>query len=155
MLVPDPGDPKIFLVDEDDIVRDSLKILLESHGMRVQEFRGTRDFLARGGIGPGARLDGVCLVLGFNRLIMDGLDLMSALQSRGIAMPVIFIVGGGDQLQKLTVHQAGAFAYLERPIQEAALIRAIRSAVAGPVAESGKDTGAASNAAFSSYGKTR
>jgi FixJ family two-component response regulator len=54
-------------------------------------------------------------------------------------LPVIFFVGGGDKSQKLTVLEAGAFAYLERPAEEAALIQVIKAALAdGKTAPGGK-----------------
>lgn len=117
-------DQQIFLIDEDEIVRDSLKVLLESHGAQVRDFRTPADFLARGKPPRGG-----CLVLGFNRLIVDGLELVAILRRRGITLPVVFIVGGGDALTRAAALAAGAFAYLERPIEEAALIRAIRAAL--------------------------
>jgi two-component system, LuxR family, response regulator FixJ len=119
------ADQQIFLIDEDDIVRDSLKVLLESHGIQVRDFRHTAEFLAQPGISRGG-----CLVLGHNRLIVDGLKLMEALRRRSSMLPVIFIVGGGDAATKATAIAAGAFAYLERPIEEIALIRAIKAALA-------------------------
>jgi FixJ family two-component response regulator len=122
--VPDLGDPLILLIDEDDVVRDSLKVLIESHGMRVQDFRSAAEFLS------GAEPErGACLVLGFNRLIRDGLDLVSTMRRRGARLPVIFTVGGGDAAKKSAVLAAGASAYLERPVEESALIRAIKSAL--------------------------
>lgn len=142
----DRDDPLIFLVDEDDVVRDSLKILLESHGLPVRDFRSARAFLtaakspvkapAKSATGFGS---GACLVLGCNRLIVDGLDLLAALRRRDFDLPVIFFVGGGDKSQKLTVLEAGAFAYLERPAEEAALIQVIKAALAdGKTALGGK-----------------
>jgi two-component system, LuxR family, response regulator FixJ len=119
-----PADQQIFLIDDDDVVRDSLKVLLECHGIQVQDFRHSADFLARGKASGGG-----CLVLGFNRLIVDGLELVTILRRRGIALPVIFIVGGGDALTRAAALAAGAFAYLERPIEEAALIRTLRAAL--------------------------
>src|SRR6185436_13065103 len=55
------NDQQIFLIDEDDIVRDSLKVLLESHGKQVRDYRSAAEFLAESG---SARLG--CLVLGYN-----------------------------------------------------------------------------------------
>jgi FixJ family two-component response regulator len=123
--VPDLSDTVIFLIDEDDVVRDSLKVLIESHGMRVQDFHSAAEFLRKAELERGA-----CLVLGFNRLIMDGLELVSTLRRRGARLPVIFTVGGGDAAKKGAVLAAGASAYLERPVEENALIRAIKAALA-------------------------
>lgn len=124
-MVQQPPDPQIFLIDEDDVVRDSLKVLLESHGVQVQDYRSTAEFLAKPGIARGG-----CLVLGHNRSIADGLKLMQALRRRSAELPVIFIVGGGNAATKATAIAAGAFAYLERPIEETALIRTIKAALA-------------------------
>ena len=120
-----PNDQQIFLIDEDDIVRDSLKVLLESHGMPVQDFRNAAEFTA----GTGAPRAG-CLVLGYNRAIADGLELIATLRRRGITMPVIFIVGGGNAMTRAAALAAGAFAYIERPVEETALIRAVSAALA-------------------------
>jgi two-component system response regulator FixJ len=120
-----PNDQQIFLIDEDDVVRDSLKILLESHGMPVQDFRNAAEFMAD----TGTPRTG-CLVLGYNRAIADGLELVATLWRRGITMPVIFIVGGGDAMTRAAALAAGAFAYIERPVQETALIRAVSTALA-------------------------
>jgi two-component system response regulator FixJ len=126
-----PADQQIFLIDEDDIVRDSLKVLLESHGVQVRDFRDAAEFLASPGIARGG-----CLVLGHNRQISDGLAVMTALRRRSVVLPAIFIVGGGDAATKSSATAAGAFAYLERPIEEAALIRAVKAAL---VRKSGRD----------------
>lgn len=118
-------DHQVFLIDEDEVVRDSLKVLLESHGVQVRDFRSAAEFLSKA-----KATGGGCLVLGCHRHIVDGVELIGKLQRQHIAMPVIFIVGGGDAATKAAVLAAGAFAYLERPIEETALIRAIRAALA-------------------------
>jgi two-component system response regulator FixJ len=82
-------------------------------------------------------------VLGYNRLIVDGLELVATLRRRGITLPVIFIVGGGNAATKAAALAAGAFAYLERPIEETALLRAIKAALLrqnGPQSASGNAT---------------
>jgi two-component system response regulator FixJ len=120
-----PNDQQIFLIDEDDIVRDSLKVLLESHGKQVRDYRSAADFMAETG---SARLG--CLVLGYHRTIASGLELVATLRRRGITMPVIFIVGGGNAMTRAAALAAGAFAYIERPVEETALIRAVSAALA-------------------------
>jgi two-component system response regulator FixJ len=123
--VPAINDQQIFLIDEDDVVRDSLKVLLESHGMQVRDYRTAAEFLAEAGSArPG------CLVLGYNRAIANGLELIATLWRRSITMPVIFIVGGGDATTRAAALAAGAFAYIERPVEETALIRAVSAALA-------------------------
>lgn len=119
-----PNDQQIFLIDEDDVVRDSLKVLLESHGIPVRDFRNAAEFMAEAGVARAG-----CLVLGYNRAIAEGLDLVAALRRRGITMAVIFIVGGGDAMTRAAALAAGAFAYIERPVEESALIRAVSAAL--------------------------
>jgi two-component system, LuxR family, response regulator FixJ len=116
----DPAEPKIYLVDRDEGVRDSLKVLLESHDLQAFAFASPAEFLAKAAPTPED-----CLVLSSNRLIRDGLELLSTLRRRGIATPVIFVVGGGSLAVKATALASGAAAYLERPVEEKALMRAI------------------------------
>lgn len=118
------SEQRVYLIDGGEVVRDSLKVLLESHGIAVEDFSAAEDFLAQR-----RPLREGCLVLGHNRLIVDGLELMVELRRRGIGLPVIFIVGGGNDLTRSAALAAGAFAYLERPAQEVALIRTIRAAL--------------------------
>ena len=117
-------DHKIFLIDEDEAVRDSLKVLLDSHSVQVRDFRTVAEFLAVDTVGQGD-----CLVLGYNCLGVEGLDLIQALRRRGFTLPIIFIAGGGDATTRPTALAAGAFAYLERPVDEATLVRAIKAAL--------------------------
>ncbi len=114
----------IYLVDQDSIVRDSLRVLLESHGFQVLDFETAAEFIS-----VAKPTDGGCLVLGFNRNVVDGLDLIEALRKLKWNFPVIFIVGGGNSATRSAVTAAGAFAYLERPIREAALISTIEDAL--------------------------
>jgi two-component system response regulator FixJ len=123
--VPAPDDHRILLIDADDVVRDSLKVLLESHGMSVRDFRKAADFLAER---EGACA--ACLVLGYKRASKEGLELLADLRRGGVTMPVIFIVGGGDAMTRAAAIAAGAFAYIERPVEETALIRAVSAALA-------------------------
>jgi FixJ family two-component response regulator len=134
------SDQRVFLIDQDEVVRDSLKVLLESHGAAVEDFGSAAEFAARRPAPQG------CLVLGLNRLIVDGLDILTALRRRGQDLPVIFIVGGGDSLTKATALAAGAFAYLERPVTETVLLRTVRAALAhaaAPVSPATQRAGAA------------
>lgn len=125
------GDQSVFLVDADDIVRDSLKALIESHGLRTEDYRSAADFLAKAN-----PANGTCLVFGCNRHIMDGIDLVNALRHKGIDLPVIFVVGGGNALTRAAVTAARAGAYLESPIKEEALMRSIEAVTAPGTRES-------------------
>ena len=126
-----PNDQQIFLIDEDDVVRDSLKVLLESHGMPVRDYRSAAEFMEE--CAPFAG----CLVLGYNRAIAGGLELVATLRRRGITVPVIFVVGGGNAMTRAATLAAGAFAHIERPVEEAALLRAVSAALARKNGRSG------------------
>jgi len=124
-MVRDSDSQPILIIDQDEVVRDSLKALLESHGFAVRSFRNADEFL-----GVAELPKGSCLILGFNRHIVEGLNLLRALRKRSADLPVIFIVGVGSNATKAAISAAGAFAYLERPIAESALVQTIRSAAA-------------------------
>lgn len=136
--MPGPIDQPVYIVDQDGVVRDSLKVLLESHGFRVCDFADGGAFLR-----AARRTGGGCLVVGCNRNIADGLDLTDALRKLGWDIPVIFIVGGGGPATRALVRAAGAFAYLERPAQEAVLIQSVRDALAQDPDELAPSRGAA------------
>ena len=143
--MPAPNDQQIYLIDEDDVVRDSLKVLLESHGIPVRDFRNAAEFMSEAGAARAG-----CLVLGYHRAIADGLDIVATLWRRGMTMPVIFIVGGGDAMTRAAALAAGAFAYIERPVEETALIRAVSAALSR---KSGRGAPADSAAATPSFGR--
>jgi FixJ family two-component response regulator len=134
-------DQPVYLVDQDEVVRDSLKVLLESHGFIVCDFADASAFLR-----SGRHAGGGCLVLGCNRNIVVGLELTDALKRLGSAMPVIFVVGGGGPAARAMVQAAGAFAYLERPAQEATLIKIVREALARSAVDARRDVAPASAA---------
>jgi len=112
-MVPYFDDQPILLIDQDEVVRDSLKALLESHVLLVRDFRSAEEFLAAAELPSGK-----CLILGFNRYVADGI----------FDLPAIFAGGGGSDMAQTATSTAGAFAYLERPVAEAALIQAVRNA---------------------------
>jgi FixJ family two-component response regulator len=129
----------IYLIERDDVVRDSLKVLLESNGFEIQDFRTIAqmpcdDRISRAG----------CLVLGFHRDIEEGLALTRALTQSGRAAPVIFIVGIDDAAARAAAFRAGAFAYLERPVKESILIYTIKNALRSQSQTSMHRTGVAS-----------
>ena len=118
--VPQTEQPRIYVFDRDDDVRDSLKMLLESNRMAVKAFGSATGF-------PGEAVDqpGDCLILGFNRLVVEELDLVGVLRRRHVKTPIIVLDGGGGALTRASALSAGADAYLERPIAEASLLRTI------------------------------
>lgn len=116
---------KICLVDDDEAVRDSLRVLLESYGIAVEDYGSARDFLS-----DAASNESDCLLLDLHMPDMDGLQLLDAMRKRGSAMPVIMITGRGDSHLGDRAKQAGAYTLLNKPVGEDLLLQSIRRAVA-------------------------
>ncbi len=110
----------IFIVDDDEAVRDSLKLLLESHGCRVEDFGSTRDFLHTFRPGPGQ-----CLVLDHHLADQTGLAFLESNEGAALNLPVIVVTGGGDQGLKERAFRAGADAYFDKPLNDAVLVATI------------------------------
>lgn len=116
--------PTIYVVDDDDAVRDSLKILLESYDLTVRDFGSVSDFLDASEPNGAA-----CLVLDLHLPVMGGFDVMNTLAQRGARLPVIVITGRGDAQTKARALEAGAVAFLEKPVDDQSLMTAIRTAL--------------------------
>jgi two-component system, LuxR family, response regulator FixJ len=128
--VPDRG--RVVVIDDDEAVLDSLRVLLESEGLEVETFERAGAFLERFESGlPG------CLVTDVRMPEMDGLDLLRALSARGPLPPVIVITGHGEVPMAVEAMKLGACDFIEKPFDPYALLASIRealSAAAGPAA---------------------
>jgi len=120
------SDATIFVIDDDQAVRDSLQVLLELHGLRVVSFASGEAFLQeRSRRGEPAK---GCLLLDLDLAGTSGLDLLRALRREGLRLPVIIITGrGAEALQR--AREAGALAVLEKPFFDGALISIIDRAL--------------------------
>jgi two-component system response regulator FixJ len=107
---------KIFVVDDDEAVRDAIKELLVMHGMDVEDFGSTAEFM-RGYAKPAHG----CLILDQHLHQRSGLDFLASAEGRDLDIPVILITGQGDENIKRRAEQAGA-AYLEKPLRRKNLI---------------------------------
>ena len=115
----------IFIVDDDDGTRDSLRLLVECEGFETQDFASGRLFL------DGARpADGDCLILDVNMPGMNGLDVLEELRRRGGRLPVIIITAWPDAATRSRARDAGALALLEKPHGGDELLALIRRATA-------------------------
>lgn len=114
----------IYVVDDDQDVRESLKILLEFSDFKVQAYESAVKFLA-------SDLQNVsgCLVVDIRMPDMDGLELQDELVKRRIDLPVIVITGHGDVPLAVRAMRAGAIDFLEKPFREEALLESIQRAV--------------------------
>ncbi len=114
----------IFIVDDDDAVRDSLRFLLEAHGMTVEDFESTAGFAAAYRPHPRS-----CLVLDLHLPEVGGLDYLASLKKHGSDLPVIMVTGRGDDASRERAFALGAFAFLEKPVDDQELLSAISRAL--------------------------
>jgi two-component system response regulator FixJ len=116
--------PTIFVVDDDDAVRDSLRLLLESHGMAVEDYPSTAEFARR--YRPRPRQ---CLILDQHLPGATGLDFLSSLDGARLPVPVILLTGRADDALRARAAELGVSAFLEKPVGDTALLSAIERAL--------------------------
>lgn len=116
--------PRVFVVDDDDAVRDGLRMLLESAGMEVADFPDAESFLD----GCPADAHG-CLVTDIRMPGSSGLELQSQLAERGIRLPVIMLTAHADVPAAVRSLKAGAVDFLEKPYQPEHLLAQVRHAM--------------------------
>ena len=116
--------PIVFVVDDDVSVRESLRDLLESVGLRVEVFESADAFLA-------SRLPDVasCLVLDVRLPGRSGLEFQAELAKAGISLPIIFITGHGDIPMSVRAMKSGAVEFLTKPFRDQDLLEAVRAAI--------------------------
>lgn len=115
----------VFVVDDDDAVRSSLRLLLKSVGLPTVAFASAQEFLAAWHPEqPG------CLVLDVRMPGMSGIELQTELNQRGAIIPVIFISGHGDIPMAVEAIQHGAFDFLQKPFRDQDLIDRVQRALA-------------------------
>ena len=116
--------PTVFVVDDDEGVRNSLRFLLKSVGLATRTLDSASEFLdAYKTSQPG------CLVLDVRMPGMSGLELQQQLNLRGAVIPVIFITGHGDIPMAVEAMQQGAFDFLQKPFRDQDLIDRIQRAL--------------------------
>jgi FixJ family two-component response regulator len=116
--------PTVFVVDDDEGVRNSLRFLLKSVGLAARTHASASEFLeSYTPSQPG------CLVLDVRMPGMSGLELQQQLNLRGAVIPVIFITGHGDIPMAVEAMQQGAFDFLQKPFRDQDLIDRIQRAL--------------------------
>ena len=114
----------IYIVDDDDAVRDSLKALLESLGFEVKDFHSAHEFLAERKVDSSG-----CLLLDLHMPVMSGLDLLEHMRDKGPQLPTIIITGRSDAFLKERALRSGARDFIDKPVSDDALIAAIGRAL--------------------------
>jgi FixJ family two-component response regulator len=115
-------EPRVHIVDDDEAMRDSLKWLVESRGLKVELYPSAEAFLQafdKGYCG--------CLVLDVRMPGMSGLDLFGQLQAQSSTLPVIFITGHGDVPMAVSALKRGAADFIEKPFNDQDMLGLIES----------------------------
>ncbi len=116
--------PIVFIVDDDISVRESLELLVRDENWKPETFASAQEFLDH----PRKRVPS-CLVLDLSLPGLNGLELQKQLAVDHSDMPIIFITGHGDVPQSVQAMKAGALEFLTKPINNEALVSAIRNAL--------------------------
>ena len=118
------ADSVVFVVDDDSSVREAIKSLIKSVGLRVETFETAQQFL-------GSKRPEVpgCVVLDVRLPGLSGLDLQRELAANDIKLPIIFITGYGDIPMSVTAMKAGALEFLTKPFRDQDLLDAIQKAL--------------------------
>lgn len=126
-MTPYPA-PQVYVVDDDPALRDSLRCLLESVGLRALVFADTDAFLAAYQPDrPG------CLLLDVHIPGRNDLNVQQRLHGHGIDVPVIIVTGHGDVAMAVTAMKQGALDFIEKPFNEQLLLDCVHHALAEDV----------------------
>jgi two-component system response regulator FixJ len=120
-----PDDPLVYLVDDDEAIRDSLGLLLRSVGLECEVYASALEFLEA--YDPGRHS---CLVADIRMPGLSGLELQQRLNEQRADVPVIFITGHGDVPMAVNAMKSGASDFLQKPFRDQDLIDRIHKALA-------------------------
>lgn len=115
----------VFLVDDDDAVRDSVSMLMRSAGLRTREFASAAEFLEEWGQDQLG-----CLLLDVRMPGMSGLELQQELNRRNHTLPIVFISAHGDIPMAVEAVRRGAVDFIQKPFDDQALLDKVVQALA-------------------------
>lgn len=114
----------VFVVEDDEAVRDSLALLLKSEGLPVQTFKSGTAFLEKWT----ADMAG-CIVLDIRMPGLDGMAVHKVLNERKSLLPIIFVTGHGDVPLAVEAMRRGSFDFIEKPYREGELLDKVKAAL--------------------------
>ncbi len=118
------NDAIVYVVDDDDAVRDSLKVLLQSDGLTAQVYASGREFMDS----YNADIAG-CLLLDVQLPDMNGLEMQLELANKQIKLPIIIITGYADVPIAVKALKAGAVDFIEKPFSDDTILASVRTAL--------------------------
>jgi len=125
-------DPMIYIVDDDDAVRESLEFLLSTAGVKSRSFESGKAFIE-----ALPQIESGCVVTDVRMPEITGIDLLKHIRQNKPELPVIVITGHGDIALAVEAMKIGAVDFLEKPFDDEILIAAVKSAL-NNVADIGK-----------------
>jgi FixJ family two-component response regulator len=117
------AEPCVFVVDDDEAVRDGLCELFAAEGIPTRAFNSAEEFL-----GADVTRQPGCVLLDIHMPGMTGIELQSELVRQGATIPVIVVTGQGDVSKAVTTLKAGAMDFIEKPVDPAALLQVVNEA---------------------------
>ncbi len=120
-----PPERRVYIVDDDEAVRDSLSVLLESKAYKVKSFGSAPEFLT-----AAQSLPLGCLIVDIRMPEMGGLELQQRLIERTLNFPMIVITGHGDVPLAVRAMKAGAVDFIEKPFTAEAILGGVQTALA-------------------------
>lgn len=121
-----PAEGLVYVIDDDQAMRDSLDFLLESAGLKARLFESAVSFLeALPELGPG------CIVSDVRMPNLDGLELLKRLRETNKSLPIIIMTGHGDIPLAVEAMKLGAIDFIEKPFEDERLIGTITAALGG------------------------
>lgn len=117
-------EPSVFVIDDDQAVRDSLGLLLKSMGHRAKLFESAQAFLDQ--FDPDVT---GCIVLDIRMPGMSGMELQQRLKALRCAAPIIFVTGHGDVPMAVEAMHQGAFDFIQKPFRDQELLDRINQAL--------------------------
>ena len=114
----------LCVVDDDEMLRESLPDLLREFGFSARAFSSGQEFLSSNDVGETR-----CLILDVAMPGMSGLEVQEELKRRGQAIPVIFITGQKDEEIRKQAFSQGAVKFLYKPFSDSALLEAVNAAL--------------------------
>ena len=118
------ADPVVFIVDDDEPLRETLRGLFRSVGLQAQAFGSAKEFLQ-------VQLPDApcCLILDVRLPGISGIDFQTELHNAGMHIPIIFVTGYGDVPMTVKAMKAGAVEFLTKPFRDQELLDAVRVAL--------------------------
>ncbi len=118
------SEPTVFIIDDDDKVRETLAMLVGSAGLRTETYASAPQFLES--YRPG---EAGCVVVDVRMPGMSGLELQDVLAERAVELPVIVVTGCGDVDCAVKAMKAGAVDFIQKPFSNQVLLDSVRTAI--------------------------